>query len=317
MQLSMQLIDPLIRQSRLLLLSWLALSSLSAAHAEAIQVSDSRGVQTLAAKPVRPVVLSWDMLEQVIELGVTPVGAPELDSYADWVVQPAIPQATESVGTRSEPNLEKIASLNPDIIITSQIHQAILPRLEQIAPVLMYANFSADQQHAEVAIQQFRQLADVFDREKLAEQKLADMRSRFQQLKEQLATAYPDQRPQVVAMRFADTTSAFIYTQNSTVQYALDQLGLTAALPLPAAKWGIVQKPLSDLQYVSDGYVLYLRPFAEEKQLQQSILWRAMPFVRAGHVNSVRSVWSYGGAMSLIYTAEAITDSLLELEPQP
>ncbi|MGI2973271.1 iron-siderophore ABC transporter substrate-binding protein, partial [Vibrio alginolyticus] len=30
----------------------------------------------------------------------------------------------------------------------------------------------------------------------------------------------------------------------------------------------------------------------------------------------VRAVWAYGGAMSLQYTAEAITDSLIELAPE-
>ncbi|PWI32480.1 iron-hydroxamate ABC transporter substrate-binding protein [Vibrio albus] len=290
--------------------------TLGTAHATPVQVTDSRGKHTLTAKPVRPVVLSWDTLEQVIELGITPVGAPDLESYSEWVVQPAIPRTTKSVGTRSEPNLEKIASLNPDIIITSQIHREILPRLEQIAPVLIYSNFSAGHQHANVAIEQFSELAKVFGKEEYAQQKLTRMSNTFQALRKKITSAFPTQTPEVVAMRFADTTSAFLYTENSTVQYVLEQLGLKTAIPQPTAKWGIIQKPLSELQYVTDGYVLYLLPFAEEKTLQKSILWRAMPFVRSGHVNSVRSVWSYGGAMSLMYTAEAITESLLKLGPQ-
>ncbi len=280
---------------------------------QAATVTDSRGTHTLQKTPVRPVVLDWDVLEQVIELDIIPVGATELESYAEWVVQPAIPPVTENVGTRSEPNLEKIASLKPDIIIATLRQKEILPQLEKIAPVLVYTNFSANVQHADIAIKQFRQLAEVFNKTEYAEQKLTTMREKFQQLSVKLHTAFAGQLPEVVTMRFANTTSTFIYTDNSTVHYVLDQLGLKTAMPLPAEKWGIIQKPIADLQHINDGYVLYILPFAEEKILQKSILWQAMPFVRSGHIHSVRSVWSYGGAMSLLYTAEAITESLLEL----
>ena len=44
---------------------------------------------------------------------------------------------------------------------------------------------------------------------------------------------------------------------------------------------------------------------------------KLLQLVEKGHVNSVRSVWNYGGAMSLLYLAEAITDSLLELKKTP
>ncbi len=54
----------------------------------------------------------------------------------------------------------------------------------------------------------------------------------------------------------------------------------------------------------------------KRKKCKKSVLWRAMPFVQAGRVNSVRPVWSYGGAMSLRYSAEAITESLLAVAPQ-
>ncbi|KKC98758.1 iron-hydroxamate ABC transporter substrate-binding protein [Photobacterium halotolerans] len=280
-----------------------------------ITVTDSRGEHTLAEPPQRVVVLNWDLAEQVLELNVTPVGMPNISGYQEWVVQPAVPAGVADIGTRTEPNLEKIAELKPDLILAASPQKDLIPRLEALAPVLYYETYNQSLNSAEAAIANFRQLATVFGQDALAEQKLTAMSERFTELKNHLNQAFNGESPRVVAMRFANQTSVYVYSQNSTTNYALEQLGLTPAMPLPATEWGIVQKRLTDLQKAGDSYVLYFRPFNEEKQLQRSVIWNAMPFVRAGHVNSVASVWNYGGAMSIRYIAEAMADSLFEIAP--
>lgn len=285
-------------------------------HVNAYSVTDSNGTHEFESVPQRVVVLDWSLLEQVIELGVTPVGAPELESYADWVVKPAIPQATENVGTRSEPNLEKISALHPDLILISDTQNDVRDKLESIAPVLYYHNFSSEQDHASVAMQQFLQLSDVFQKRTLAQDKLAKLDCTLNNLRAQLEQAFGATLPNVVLMRFANVSSTFIYTQGSIPVYVLRRLGLGVALEEAPAKWGIVQQPLTALKNISQGYVLYILPFNEEEKLQESILWKMMPFVRAGHVNAVDSVWSYGGAMSIQYTAQAVTQALLEVAPK-
>ncbi len=284
-----------------------------AVNTQTVQVMDSRGPQTLPYHPVRPVILDWSLTEQVIELGVEPIGAPELPGYRDWVVQPAMPASTKSVGTRTEPNLEQISALQPDIILMSNANPDLLSKLEKIAPVLVYNNFSAEENHAQVAIEQFKRLAVVFDKESVAQQKLEAMDNAFSDLKQQINDAFHQQVPPVVVTRFASTTATNIYSTNSIPHYVIEKLGLKDAFPVPAAEWGYVQKPISDLQHVKDGIVLYFLPFNDEAKLKKSILWRAMPFVRENRIHSVRSVWSYGGAMSLLYNAQAITESLLKV----
>ncbi|QUJ70535.1 iron-siderophore ABC transporter substrate-binding protein (plasmid) [Photobacterium sp. GJ3] len=283
----------------------------------AMTVSDSRGEHQLTAPPQRVVVLNWDLAEQVLELDVQPIGVPNIPGYQEWVVQPAMPDGVADIGTRTEPNLEKIAELKPDLILAASPQKDLIPRLEALAPVLYYETYHQSLNSAEAAIDNFRKLGTVFDKSALAEQKLSAMSERFSVLKAQLNQAYNGQPPRVLAMRFANQTSVYLYSQNSTTNYALTQLGLTPAMPLPATEWGIVQKRLMDLQKAGDSYVLYFKPFHEEKQLQRSVIWNAMPFVRAGHVNSVASVWNYGGAMSIRYIAEAMADSLLAIAPNP
>ncbi len=79
-----------INLKKTLMLLGLLVSSVSSALA-AISVTDSLGQHTLAAVPQRAAVLDWDLMEQVIELGVAPVAVTDAESYRDWVVKPAIP----------------------------------------------------------------------------------------------------------------------------------------------------------------------------------------------------------------------------------
>lgn len=284
--------------------------------AQAYVVHDSRGDHQLEQVPQRVVVLDWNLLEAVIELGVTPLGTADMDGYADWMVKPEIPTQTVELGNRSEPNLEKIVALKPDVILVSERHVDIIPQLERIAPVFYFSNFAADDNDAQVAIEQLRQLGELFQRSEIAEQKLAQIEQRLDELKGLLQQRFDGQLPPVVLMRFANLTSTFLYTENSIPQYVLERLGLTNALPQPTAQWGIVQKPIADLQHIKQGMVLYILPFNQEAQLKKSILWKAMPFVRNRHVGAVSSVWSYGGAISIQYMAEAITDTLVQIADQ-
>lgn len=107
-----------------------------------VLASSSTASKTTADQPLpqRVVVLDWDLLEQLLTLDIIPVGATEIASYNQWVVQPAAPEVIQEVGTRAEPNLEKIAALKPDIILASASQQDLLPILERIAPVLYLPN---------------------------------------------------------------------------------------------------------------------------------------------------------------------------------
>jgi len=284
-----------------------------------IIITDDRGEQTFAEPPKRVVVLNWDLLEQVLALNVIPLAAPNITGYRQWVVQPDAPESIKEIGTRSEPNLEKIAALNPDVIIATSTQHDIIPILERIAPVVYLSNFGKQRNNAMTSIQHFNTLARLFGKEALAKRKLQKMDARFAELRQALENKFihhPLQTlPNVIVMRFSNPNSVFLYTENSTTQYVVKKLGLTNPLPFASQSWGTVQRRINQLQHITDGYVLYVLPFPEEKKLKTSLLWQSLPFVRLGHVNSVRSVWSYGGAMSLQYMAEAITDSLLEITP--
>lgn len=277
------------------------------------QVQDSEGSKTLPSEPVRIAALNWDIAEQVIELGVTPIAVPDIAGYNEWVVQPPVPEGAQDVGTRTEPNFSVLKQLKPDVIMIASPQKDLEARLSEIAPVLYYQTYSESHDNAQAAIDNFKKIGHVLGKEELANQKLDAMNERLSELKAMLDKAYPEEKPKVTSFRFASTNSVFIYGDNSIPQYALQQLGFENAMQLPASQWGITQKRITELKYVKDGIALYFEPFPYTAKLNRSPVWKSMPFVKNNQVGSVAPSWSYGGAMSILYNAEAMAESMLEL----
>lgn len=297
-------------------ISCLLLSSycLSTQAKDNISIRDSQQLHQFEKIPQRVVALSWELAEQMIELDAPLIAIADVKGYQEWVVKPALPSNIEDLGGRAEPNLEKIAQLKPDLILINALQEPLLKRLQQIAPVMIFNAFSSDHDNPQVAIDIFKKLAKLFGKQQYAAQKLTDMADTFQALKAQLVNAYAGKLPKVSTVRFANTSSVYIYGDNAMSQYALEQLGIAPAMAIEKTQWGLVQKRVLQLSRIQQGTVLYFKPFEQWSQLQQSRLWQAMPAVRNQRVAAIESTWTYGGAMSLKYLAQAMTESLLGLQ---
>jgi len=97
-------------------------------------VEHAMGESEVPEEPERVVVLDTGELDSAVSLGVTPVGAVEavpgegFPSYLEGV------EGVEIVGTIEEPNLETISTLEPDLILSSNLrHEGIYDQLSQIA----------------------------------------------------------------------------------------------------------------------------------------------------------------------------------------
>lgn len=284
--------------------------------ATALSVRDSSGVQHFARSPQRVVALSWEAAEQLLELGITPLAVADADDYRQWVVRPALPAATLSAGGRLEPNLELLASLKPDLIIISPSLLDMRPQLARIAPVLYFDAYRHDHDNAQVARDIYLQLAGLFGRSALAQQRLAAMEQGFARLRGRLRQHFGAQLPRVDVVRFASPAVVYLYGSNSMPVHALQRLGL-GSTPQPAASvWGVSQLKVAQLGQLRHSVVLYQQPFAQAGKLFGTPLWRAMPFVAQQRFAAVRSTWSYGGIFSLYYLAEAMSAALLSLPPR-
>lgn len=282
-----------------------------AAGAMRTAAADTEGQRAFERAPSRVIALNWALAEQVVELGVPIVGVADPAGYAQWVMHPPLPDGVADVGQRDAPNLERIAALAPDVILTAGEQSVFRARLETIAPVLHFEPFREDHDNAAAARRIFLDLADLLDRRSVAEDKLAAMDARLADLRDRIAVAYDGAPPEVTVVRFLDAKRVVVYGDNGMPAAALNGLGMVSRYPLAASRWGLAFKPVTELAAIDRGLVLHIEPFAAAGQLFASRLWQAMPFVAEDRFAALPPLWTYGGAMSIGRIAEAVASEVL------
>ncbi|MEU8385085.1 Fe(3+) dicitrate ABC transporter substrate-binding protein [Streptosporangium sp. NPDC048865] len=115
--------------------------------ASARSITHELGTTKIEGRPARVVALEFSFVQTLDQLKVTPVGIADDDDAA------RVPQLLgrkidyTSVGTRLEPNLELVSSLQPDLIIAdSTRHAAIYPQLGAIAPTIVLNSWEGSYQ---------------------------------------------------------------------------------------------------------------------------------------------------------------------------
>src|SRR5688572_48234 len=112
----------------------------AAADPQPITLTDAadRTVE-LDAPADRVVVLEWQQVEDVLTLGVEPVGVADVEGYNTWDTAETLDADTTDVGTRGEPNMDAVFSTNPDLVIVEAERGApVIKQLEKYdVPVLV------------------------------------------------------------------------------------------------------------------------------------------------------------------------------------
>lgn len=103
------------------------------------EVTHARGTTTVTDAPQRVVTLEPLELDTAVAVGITPVGAA-VANMVKGVPSYLGVEGVTPVGTVSEPDLEAIASLEPDLILgTESRHSALYDQLSAIAPTVFIA----------------------------------------------------------------------------------------------------------------------------------------------------------------------------------
>lgn len=195
-----------------------------ASSGETRTVGHAMGETEIEGTPKRVVVLDTGELDSAMSLGVTPVGAVEaveglgLPSYLEGT------DGIENVGTIEEPNLEKIATLEPDLILSSKLrHEQIYDQLNQIAPTVFTETTGVTWKA------NFKKHAKAMNREAQAEKILAGYDDRIEQFGEAMGDRLEDTEVSVVRFLSGEIR---IYQKESFVGTVLEDAGL----PRPPAQ---------------------------------------------------------------------------------
>jgi iron complex transport system substrate-binding protein len=109
---------------------------------EARTITHAMGETKITGTPQRIVVLTNQGTESLLILGIKPVGAVK-----SWIGEPWFDHikdqmdGVEVVGDETQPNMELIASLKPDLILGTKVRQEkIYSQLSSIAPTVFTEN---------------------------------------------------------------------------------------------------------------------------------------------------------------------------------
>ena len=277
------------------------------------EITDSFGKHRFSAPPTEGVVTTdWALLEQMLDLGIAPIGAPEVARFKHYVGHPNLPQDIADIGLRSTPSIGSLRQLKPELIILGTGQKSFARPFSQIAYVLYYQSFSERYRtNGKKSRVRFLQLAELFQKTTLAEQLLAKRDARIAALKQQLNQHFSGSLPNITLMRFSSEQKALVYGHNSMPHHALSLLGLTTKVKVGKNRWGEKEIPIAKLKDTTEGYLIYFLP-VDAPEVLQSAAWQSLPLVKQNKVFSGGKVWSYGGAMSVGRIAEAVSQALLQ-----
>ena len=264
--------------------------------------------------PQRVVTTVHHMLGHTLAVDVKPVGSNVRSlqqADGDYLnTQTYMGDATEGIqiaGLHERGNIEKILSLNPDLILASQDSEEIYPQLSQIAPtvVLRFEDYVLDWKKG------FALIAEVFGRENQAQQALDKYYQRIEDLKASLSNRYQNQTISVAGI---GGSNIFAFSQNSFPGSILSDLGLTQpeAQKVDDPTGAIRNISEESLEQIVDGDVLFFLAFSEDpeatfRELQQRPLWNQL---RAFQNGQAYLVDNYTWTGSNVIGADAVIDEL-------
>ena len=262
---------------------------MASAFASAVTIKDAKGEFTLDKTPSRVVALEYSFVDALAQVGVSPVGVAD-DNKIDRIL-PQVREkiaAWQSVGTRSQPSLEVIASLKPDLIIADPSrHTAVFEELKKIAPTVMFdSRHESYQENLETA----QKIGDLVG-------KSAEMKAKINEHNDYIANIAKNLGVQGKKASFGTSREDKFNIQNdngyvgsflTTLGFAPTKLNSDQAFVEINLEQLVMEKP----EYL---FIAHYRDESIARKWEAEPLWKAIPAVKANHVYSVDSdMWARG-----------------------
>lgn len=272
---------------RLIYLALTALSLCLCSLAQAVTVEDSKGTFSIDYTPKRIVVLEFSFVDALAAVGVSPVGIADdkdsnrilkeiRDEIGDWA----------SVGTRSQPSLETISSLKPDLIIADiSRHEGVYADLQKIAPTLILPSRRATY---EENLQATAIIGKAIGKDKEMQARL----KKHDEVMAELAAQLP--KGKEVQFGVARDDALFLHTADSYAGGVIRALGLKNA-NTGRSDDAYRQTSLEQLLTVNPDYFIvgnYVTPSIVDKWKSEP-LWSILKAAKNNHIYAVNpNTWS-------------------------
>ena len=284
---------------------------------------DERGEHTLDEPATEVVSLEWGLTENLLTLGVVPVGQADIEGYNTWdTVVPLDPEGVTDVGMRGEPSLSDITALEPDLIVTTtDIPENVITQLEEIAPVLTVRGSDSEDPVGYMR-STVELLATATGTEAQAEAALTEFDEAVAEGQAEIADAGLEGDEFVMADGWLNNgvVSVRMFTPGSYFGAIGEELGLVNAWTEGGdPDYGLAQTDVEGLTALGDLHFLYAAndseadPFAEG--LADNPIWAQLPFVTGESVHRIPDgIWMFGGPQSGEAFIDATVDAVTSQE---
>ncbi|MEM7033496.1 MAG: iron-siderophore ABC transporter substrate-binding protein [Chloroflexota bacterium] len=294
-------------------------ASNDAAASPPVTVSHALGDTDLDNTPQRIVALEWVYVENLLALGIQPVGVADIEGYNNWVKVPVtLADDVVDVGKRQAPNLEKLAELNPDLIIAPAFRIAeIYDELSAIAPTVAFHSYPTDPsitQYAEME-ETFMTIADAVGHTAEGQAVMADLQAHFNAAQSQLDAAGVVGESFTLAQAFGqDTVSIRLFTNNAMAVEIVEQIGLENGWEdAEFQQYGFTTVGVETLPELGDLNFFYVVQDDNNVFQREAVLpvWESLAFVENDNAHPLGGdTWLFGGPLSAKVLVDIVVEAL-------
>ena len=267
--------------------------------------------QRLSAAEVglRVASLDWALAETMIALGQKPIAIVAAGDWDRFVVEPPLPSGVVDLGLQQEINFELLASLKPDLILTSPFLQDADPILEKIGATLKLSIFEKGTKPLAQPKELMRILGERLTRAEAARNFLGKAEETFESHRSRIASLRP---LPVLLVNFIDARHVRVYGGAGLYQNVLDRIGVVNAWTAETNYWGYSTVGIEKLATTKNLRLIAFEPIQPDARptLDRSPLWSRLPFVKAGQVSILPSVLMFGAMPSALRFARLLVDHL-------
>ncbi|MFC4324294.1 ABC transporter substrate-binding protein [Litchfieldia salsa] len=267
------------------------------AEADVREITHALGTTKIEGTPQKIVTLYQGATDAIVAFEVKPVGVVE-----SWVQQPnyeylrADLEGVKIVGLETQPNLEEIAALKPDLIIASKLrHEEVYAQLSEIAPTVAHETVFDFKGTVEL-------MGEAMNQQEKADELLAAWDNRVADFQTKVADKLGDKWPVNVSILNFRADHARIYFTGFAGSI-LAELGFTRPENQQSEEWGV---QLTDKESITEMNADVFYIFNEDDPAVQKTfeewtahpLWKNLDAVKAEQVHMVDEVtWNMAGGI--------------------
>lgn len=289
-------------------------------------IKHAMGETKIAGTPARIIALDWSASEILLAMDISPVAVTDLAGMKQYLKPEGLAPEIVDVGQPFEPNLEKIAELEPDLILAETFGQsALYDELSSIAPTVMYSNappLEGSLTHLESLEQNIILVADAANKREKGVELVDGLHAKYEEAARKLETAGLKGTKFAVGAvdpPYGDYSSSTLRLFDRTffMSQIMSEMGLENVVTeeYGASEWSMKVVGLEGLAAVDEPDVHFFYIHAEgqdafDEEWKDNPVWTNLEIAKNDNKHPLGPLYVYGGPKQMEEFADKVVEAL-------